>query len=251
MPITKKPDLTNDEAYIINTFKQLRKYHGISQDELAKKSGISKALIAQIESGWKHPRIELIQRLTDAIDKGFFKSYLKSYFEEPTKRLIKNIGFSIPLLSYVALNPEDISKKKYDEIPVYSDLAGQLKNIPNIYALIMPDNSLADYALIRRRDYLVIKYVKIDSQKDIDNLPDNVIGAFINKETSYIKKLRLMNDNGKKLFMFDMKFYDSTEILTLDKMKNLLRGIVIATIRFSILDDIAPVLFTNPDLFYK
>ena len=27
MSIRKKPDLTNDEAYIINTFKQLRRYN--------------------------------------------------------------------------------------------------------------------------------------------------------------------------------------------------------------------------------
>jgi transcriptional regulator with XRE-family HTH domain len=250
MSIRKKPDLTNDEAYIINTFKQLRRYRGISQDELAKRTGISKALVAQLEAGWKHPRFELVKKLTNAIDKDFFTSYLQSYFEEPTKRLIKNIDFGIPLLSSVAVNAEDIAKKKYDDIPVYSDLAGQLKNIPNLYALIMPDNSLANYALIRRRDYLIIKYVKIDSQKDIDNLPDNIVGAFVNQKTGYIKKLRLMNAGGKKLFMLDMRLYDGMEILTLEKMKDL-RGIVIATVRFSMLDDITLALFTNPDIFYK
>ena len=249
MPITKKPDLTKDEIHVINTLKQLRKYHSISQDELAKRTGISKALIAQLETGWKHPREKLIKKLTDAIDKEFFTSYLQSYFLNPTERLKENIEiFTIPVLSSVAVNTKEIIKVVNNTIPVSKDIAGQLKNIPDIYALSMPDNSLADYSMIRRNDFLIIKYIKINSQDDINNLPDNIIGVFINRETGFIRKLRLITDKNKKLFMFDMKLYDETEILTLEKMKDL-RGIVIATVRYSILDDITPVLFKNPKLF--
>ena len=56
---------------IMNTgqkIRDLRKKHGITQKALADKLGTSPQNLAQYESGKRHPKIETLQKIADALD---------------------------------------------------------------------------------------------------------------------------------------------------------------------------------------
>jgi len=48
--------------------KQIRKDKGLTQDDLAKKLGISRAAMGQFEKESSHPRIRTLQKIADALD---------------------------------------------------------------------------------------------------------------------------------------------------------------------------------------
>ena len=53
---------------IATNIKTLREQKGISQEELAKLSGLSRSAIAKIETGWQFPSFESGLRIARALD---------------------------------------------------------------------------------------------------------------------------------------------------------------------------------------
>ena len=54
---------------IANNLKHIRKNSGMTQEELSKKSGVSRSYIANIECGRKHSMsIQTLQKLSDKLD---------------------------------------------------------------------------------------------------------------------------------------------------------------------------------------
>ena len=57
-----KPPKVGDEVH------RLRRAHGLTLDELATKSGVSKAILSQIERDKSNPTLSTIWRITQALD---------------------------------------------------------------------------------------------------------------------------------------------------------------------------------------
>lgn len=92
----------NCQMNIGNTIKEIRKRKGFSQQELAKKSEVSQTYLSQIENGERNPTLEVLQKISVALDIPF------------------------PVLSFLTLEHTDISEDKieaYKRIePVVSSL---------------------------------------------------------------------------------------------------------------------------------
>ena len=55
-------------ARVATLLKERRITHGLSQAELAKKAGVSRAWIAKMETGHRHPDLDTIIRVASALD---------------------------------------------------------------------------------------------------------------------------------------------------------------------------------------
>ena len=55
-------------ARVATLLKERRITHGLSQTELAKKAGVSRAWIAKLETGHRHPDLDTIIRVAGALD---------------------------------------------------------------------------------------------------------------------------------------------------------------------------------------
>ena len=51
-----------------NRIKELRKSKGITQKELADRTGIAQTEISRLENGTRNPSIKLLQRLAEGLD---------------------------------------------------------------------------------------------------------------------------------------------------------------------------------------
>ena len=55
-------------ARVATLLKERRLTHGLSQAELAKKAGVSRAWIAKMETGHRHPDLDTIIRVAGTLD---------------------------------------------------------------------------------------------------------------------------------------------------------------------------------------
>lgn len=58
-----------DGQYLADMFVNARREYGLTQSELAKKSGTAQSTIARIESGWANPRWKTMYRVAGALGK--------------------------------------------------------------------------------------------------------------------------------------------------------------------------------------
>ena len=66
MPNKRRERIINK---IIEQFKKLRLANGMSHDELAKKSGVSRPAISHIEAGKRKPSLHMSLKIADALGK--------------------------------------------------------------------------------------------------------------------------------------------------------------------------------------
>ena len=81
-----KPPKVGDEVH------RLRRAHGLTLDELATKSGVSKAILSQIEHDKSNPTLSTIWRITQALD-------------HPLEDLLSSNKPSSPLPARMAASP--------------------------------------------------------------------------------------------------------------------------------------------------
>lgn len=68
----------------------MRKKHNLTQDELAKRAGISKAYVSSIESGRRWPRISIVHAIAKALDTEINKFFENTIPEGSTKNTFAN-----------------------------------------------------------------------------------------------------------------------------------------------------------------
>ena len=66
-----------------NDLKQLRRQKGFTQQELAKKAGLSQSLIARIEKGTVDPRLSTIKKISNVLEKTKKVIYAEDVMSKP------------------------------------------------------------------------------------------------------------------------------------------------------------------------
>lgn len=82
------------------TIKQIRKNQNMKQKELASKSQVSQAYLSQIERNEKNPNMEILQRISKALEIPF------------------------PVLAFMSLNEQDVAESKRS---IYNEVTPMLK----------------------------------------------------------------------------------------------------------------------------
>lgn len=136
--------------------RRLRLLRGLTQEELAKRLGISELSIIHYEKGQRKPRIDILSKIAKILDVPI--EYLLSEDEEIDERSIKTAKM-VPVLARVPAGfPENISS---DEIIEYI----YLPDVPsNCFVCIVKGDSMAP--IIKDGDYIV--FVPISTIKNGD-----------------------------------------------------------------------------------
>lgn len=66
-----------------NEIRALRKKAGLTQEQLARKAGVSQALIARIENGTIDPRMSTLRKILSALDSVEIRSTIKEVMHSP------------------------------------------------------------------------------------------------------------------------------------------------------------------------
>lgn len=83
-----------ENPFISDRIKEYRKMRGMTQAELAKKTGISLSNISKYESGNRHPKTDYLLKIADALNVNIndLVSY-NSYCERNFLNLIEELGY--------------------------------------------------------------------------------------------------------------------------------------------------------------
>ncbi|MCL4496532.1 MAG: helix-turn-helix domain-containing protein [Deltaproteobacteria bacterium] len=178
-----KPLLTKSEISFIDRLRKIRIEKHITQEELAKKAGVPRVFIAELEKYYKKPKKQYVSKIAAALEYPadkldyFFKSakFDKFIFEERTA--------PIPLSRDIIKTREEferLSLESYIFLPykLIDFISYQLQG--NFYAYIMPDESMQP--LIKKNDIVLIKFIDIDF-KDLDERINNITAAAVNMKT--------------------------------------------------------------------
>ncbi|MCL6119971.1 MAG: helix-turn-helix domain-containing protein [Deltaproteobacteria bacterium] len=199
----KKPRLNIFEVKLIEKLKNLRIEQNLTQAELAKKAGLSRVSVTELETFRKKPTSKIIEKISNALD---FPDYVKELkkivekqneeFEEKSSNLIENRFNPIPLSDKLISDKEDLLKlKKNTEgqfVFVPGKMAVVISKINGIYAYKMHDPSMEP--TIKEGDFLIIKYLKQTL------MPDDLLASMYFADSSIV-----VISNGKESFVRRMK----------------------------------------------
>ena len=107
-----------------NRIKELRKSHGLSQNELAEKIGISNQAISHYETEKRHPKIETWQKFADFFDVSV--PYLQGFDEHRPNRLkelrqknhltLEELGHNVGMLNSTLSQYENGKRNQTNEV---------------------------------------------------------------------------------------------------------------------------------------
>jgi transcriptional regulator with XRE-family HTH domain len=199
----KKPRLNVFEVKLIEKLKNLRIEQNLTQEELAKRAGLSRVSITELETFRKKPTSKIIEKISKTLD---FPDYVKELkkivekqneeFEEKTSNLIENRFNPVPLSDKLITDKEELLKlnenTKGPFVFVPGRMAVVISKINGIYAYKMPDPSMEP--TIKEGDFLIIKYLKQTL------MPDDLLASMYFGDSSIV-----VISNGKQNFIRRMK----------------------------------------------
>jgi transcriptional regulator with XRE-family HTH domain len=198
----KSIELSKDEIILITEMKRLRHARNLSQSALAKKTGVSTGLIAQLETFRKKPTkkiIEVIFGILMIAEEG-------KNISESIERIIefRKSDFDINSSNAILISDNIIKRKDELEALIYNhrgiptiwtdneellEFFKSIENIPEKYAIVMPDNSMKFLTepSIEKGDTVIIKY--LDGYK-ADSLQNDDIVVLADKKRTFMRKIK-------------------------------------------------------------
>ncbi len=178
-----KPYLTKSEIALIEKLKKIRLENKITQEELAKKAGVTRVSLAELEKHYKKPKKQYILKIAAALDYPIAK--VDTFFESAKfdKFIFEQRTTPVLLSNDIIKNQEEFGRLTLEScvfLP-YKLIDFILPFQSNsFYAYIMPDDSMRPE--IKKNDILIIKYKEIDF-KNLTEKADYLTLALVNSKS--------------------------------------------------------------------
>lgn len=198
-----------------NRIKELRKSHGLSQNELAEKIGISNQAISHYETEKRHPKIETWQKFADFFDVSV--PYLQGFDEHRPSRLkelrqkkhltLEELGNAVGMLNSTLSQYENGKRNPNNE--VWQKLADYFEvSVSYIKGEIDTEylEKLVELLMLLSFPKIVISYGDTDIDDDTKPFISVEIMSQICKLLGYDSK-----DEFLKIYKKVMKLVDDTE----------------------------------------
>ncbi|MHB1646727.1 MAG: helix-turn-helix domain-containing protein [bacterium] len=225
----KKPELSFSEIELIKKIINTRKAFGLSQADLAKRAGVSKGYIAQLEVFYYKPTDEIIKKIALGLN---YQGIIED-FNKIKENLINNINDDfitiVPVSKNLAADIENIKQIDLFVVPAY--LSQFLNNISGIYAFKVDNNLLTPE--INKNDLIIVKY--LDSLPKL-NLNKNIFLILCNKIEIMIAQVNILTSffEFSKDEIIQVEKNSLTEkdlmIINLNNKEWFIKGIVIAVV---------------------
>ena len=185
-----------------NVFKKLRKENSLTQDELAKKLGISKSAISMYENGNREPDFETMEVIAD-----FFNVDMGYLHGNSDISNISTSSISIPILNTVVAG---LPLSAYEDILGYEEVSRKLGNPKELFALKVKGDSMLP--VLQDGDIIIVK-----QQSDVES--GDIAIVLINGDEATVKKV-MKSQEGVTLIAFnpavyEPHFYPNDEIVAL------------------------------------
>ncbi|MCL4546227.1 MAG: hypothetical protein M1576_00595 [Deltaproteobacteria bacterium] len=198
----KSIELSKDELILIAEMKRLRHARNLSQSALAKKTGVSTGLIAQLETFRKKPTKKIIEVIFGILMSAEEGKNISEYVERIIK--FRKSDFDINSSNLILISDNIIKRKDELEALIYNhqgiptlwtdneelmEFFKSIENIPEKYAIVMPDNSMKFFTepSIEKGDTVIIKY--LDDYK-ADSLQNDDIVVLADKKRTFMRKIK-------------------------------------------------------------
>ena len=202
----KNPKLSFLEIKLIKKIIEVRKTFGLSQEDVAKRAGVSRGFIAQFETFRQKPSEDIIKK----ISRGLNYIGIIDEYEKINKLQISNYIPVIPILEHICTNSSDLQNQS-GLFVVPEKISQIVEAIPGIYVYEIKDDSLSPD--INKDDILIIKYFDDLKINDLPNLlltgilfdgKDVIIRNIKKKDNSYHKKqiIYVFSNNIEKISPF-------------------------------------------------
>ena len=219
----KKPELNFLEISFIKKTVSVRKAFGLSQEQVAKKAGVTTGFIAQFESFHHRPTENVVKKIAKGLNyQGLVEEFNEIKMEE-RKSGDSNFLIVLPLVKQLIKNPEDIKNKKIGlfTLPYYDSVLNRLNNVYAYKAndtLLPPDISETDTVIVKYTDEL-----------EFTDIPDGSFIVAAKESDTIIVKIRKYGD----IVVSDKNALGEGFLLKEENWK--LKGVVVATVSQKIL----------------
>ena len=190
--------------------KELREQHHLTQDELAKKLGISKSTIGMYETNKRQPDTETKEAIADLFNVDMDYLYGRSDIKNKSAQIIElaSTGVKIPVLGYVRAGYPIYAE---ENIIDYEEISNAMAAKGEFFGLRICGNSMEPRMF--ENDVVIVR-----KQPDIES--GEVAVVLVNGSDGTVKKI-IKSDNGIMLVplnsncSYEPHFYSNNEIQTL------------------------------------
>lgn len=169
--------ITELEKEFIKSMKTIRIAKNLSQDELAKKAGVSRLSIILLENQQRKPSEKLINKLVNTLSNEYLNKLAKNIISESqNNNEIDYSGYEfkpVPISDKIITSKEDINNigNKTATVFIPGQIASRISLLKDVYAYKMPDNSMSPE--FKKGDFVIIKYVNNLKPEEVDEFNRN------------------------------------------------------------------------------
>ncbi|MHB1645625.1 MAG: helix-turn-helix transcriptional regulator [bacterium] len=202
----KKPELSFSEVSLIKKIISTRKAFNLSQEEVARKAGVTRGFIAQFETFYYKPTEKIIKKISYGLN---YQGIIEDY-EEIKKREQEGINDNyisvLPLVKNLIQNVNEINNKKIGLFMLPDDTLNKVVDIDNMHNVYVykVDKDLTEFG-INKNDNIIIKYT---GDFRLSELPGDVLAVITNGKDLIIGKI-----TKKEWFTLDEKNWKVTGIV--------------------------------------
>ena len=179
--------------------RELRRKKELTQEELAKKTGLSASAISMYELGEREPNFKVLETLAD-----FFNVDMNRLLDAKKPVQPKKRGVKIPILGTVVAG---IPITAYEDILDYEEIPESLARMGTFFGLRIRGSSMEP--TLQENDVIIVKQEQTCDTGDI-------AVVLINGDEATVKEIKRGMDGvtliGHNVAVFPPKFYSNREI---------------------------------------